>query len=157
MRGANYNPRTVSIPPVFHVDEVSWADAAQALGAVRRTVFVVEQQVPEDLEWDGIDERCRHVLARGEDGLAIGTGRLLPDGHIGRMAVLRGYRGKGVGRAILAKLVEIAFARGDRVVVLSAQTHAIDFYRRSGFEVSSAEFMEAGIPHVEMRRELVPR
>lgn len=138
----------------FHVDEVSWAEAAAALGAVRREVFVVEQQVPEDLEWDGIDPDCRHVLARDAAGRAIGTGRLLPDGHVGRMAVLQAYRGRGVGRALLVRLIEIALARGDRSVVLHAQTHAIEFYRRSGFEVSSGEFMEAGIPHVEMRRVL---
>jgi len=138
----------------FRVDEVSWAETGEALGAVRRAVFVVEQQVPEDLEWDGIDADCRHVIARDAAGRAIGTGRLLPDAHIGRMAVLQPYRGYGVGRALLTRLVAIAQARGDRMVVLHAQTHAIAFYRRSGFEVSSEEFMEAGISHVEMRRVL---
>lgn len=151
---ANYNPQTVSTPFEFRVDEVSWSDAAEPAGAVRREVFVEEQHVPEDLEWDGIDPVCRHVLARDAEGRAIGTGRLLPDGHIGRMAVLRTYRGKKVGRALLERLIGIAAARGDRIVVLNAQTHTVDFYRRSGFEVTSGEFLDAGIPHVEMRRVL---
>lgn len=138
----------------FRVDEVAWPDQAECLAAVRRQVFVVEQGVPEALEWDGIDPQCRHVLARDAAGFAIGTGRLLPDGHIGRMAVLAAARGRGVGRALLTRLVAMATARGDRVVVLNAQTHAVEFYRRSGFEVTSAEFMDADIPHVEMRRDL---
>jgi len=146
----------MTAPFRFRVDEVSWGEAAEAAGAVRREVFVEEQHVPEDLEWDGIDPVCRHVLARNADGRAIGTGRLLPDGHIGRMAVLRTFRGKGVGHALLERLIGIAAARRDRIVVLNAQTHAVDFYRRSGFEVTSGEFMDAGIPHVEMRRVLMP-
>lgn len=138
------------------MDEVPWATHAGVLGAVRREVFVVEQHVPEDLEWDGLDPGCRHALATDAAGRAIGTGRLLPDGHIGRMAVLASWRGRGVGGALLARLVAIARARGDAVAVLNAQTHAVGFYRRAGFEVSSAEFMDAGIPHVEMRRVLAP-
>lgn len=147
---ADYNALTVAIEPAFLVDEVAWADASGRLGAVRRDVFVLEQAVPEDLEWDGLDVDCRHVLATDLCGVAIGTGRLLPDGHIGRMAVVKAWRGKGVGRAMLAKLVGLARQRGDRRVALHAQTHAIGFYRRAGFEVSSDEFMEADIPHVEM-------
>jgi predicted GNAT family N-acyltransferase len=144
----------MSTEPTFLVTEVAWTDASGRLGAVRRRVFVREQEVPEELEWDGLDGDCRHVLATDPDGVAIGTGRLLPDGHIGRMAVIKQWRGKGVGRALLAKLVELARDRGDRVVALNAQTHAIGFYRSGGFDVSSAEFMEAGIPHVEMRLRL---
>lgn len=146
----------MSAPAGFRVDEVPWATHAGVLGAVRREVFVIEQHVPEDLEWDGLDPGCRHALATDAAGRAIGTGRLLPDGHIGRMAVLASWRGRGVGGALLARLVAIARARGDAVAVLNAQTHAVGFYRRAGFEVSSAEFMDAGIPHVEMRRVLAP-
>lgn len=152
---ANYNPRAMADPFEYRVDEVSWAEMGEALAAVRRAVFVVEQHVPEALEWDGLDPDCRHVAARDDRGQVIGTGRLLPDAHIGRMAVLASYRGQGVGRALLTRLIEIARTRGDRMVVLHAQTHAIAFYRRSGFEVSSEEFMEASIPHVEMRLALV--
>src|SRR5690606_29372978 len=112
------------------------------------------QGVPESLEWDGSDPDCRHALAETLGGEAIGTGRLLPDGHIGRMAVVRPWRRRGVGALILARLLAIARARGDRCVVLNAQCHATESCRRAGFEVSSAEFMEAGIPHVEMRLRL---
>jgi len=150
----DYNALTVTTVPAFLVEEVTWAAAAERLAAVRRDVFVLEQAVPEELEWDGLDVDCRHVMATDVRGIAIGTGRLLPDGHIGRMAVVRSWRGKGVGRALLAKLVELARQRGDRTVALHAQTHAIGFYRRAGFEVSGDEFMEAGIPHVEMRLQL---
>lgn len=141
-------------PGEYRVDEVAWADASARLGAVRREVFVLEQRVPEELEWDGVDPSCRHVEALDASGSTVGTGRLLPDGHVGRMAVLAAHRGRGVGRAILARLIAIARDRGDREVVLNAQTHAIGFYRRSGFEVSSAVFLDAGIPHVAMRRAL---
>ena len=144
----------MNTPLPYRVEEVAWADAAERLGDVRHEVFVVEQHVPEDLEWDAADAACRHVLALDGEGRAIGTGRLLPDGHIGRMAVLAGYRGRGVGRAILDSLIAMAQARGDAEVVLNAQTHAVGFYRRSGFEVTSSEFMDAGIPHLQMRRRL---
>lgn len=147
----------MSAPIGFHVDEVPWATHAGVLGAVRREVFVVEQRVPEALEWDGLDADCRHVLAVDGDGHAVGTGRLLPDGHIGRMAVLAAWRGRGLGRALLERLVAMACARGDAMAVLNAQTHAVGFYSRCGFEVSSGEFMDAGIPHVEMRRVLAPQ
>jgi predicted GNAT family N-acyltransferase len=138
----------------YRIEEVAWAEAADCLRAVRREVFVLEQHVPEALEWDGIDEDCRHVLAVDADGRPVGTGRLLPDGHIGRMAVLAAHRGRGVGGGMLDRLLGIAQARGDREAILSAQTHAVGFYRRFGFEVTSGEFIDAGIPHVEMRRQL---
>ena len=148
---SDYNGATVADERRFHVDEVSWADAGPVLSAIRHEVFVREQHVPVALEWDGLDVDCRHVLARDERGNAIGTGRLLPDGHIGRMAVAAAWRRAGVGSAMLAKLVEMARLRGDRVAVLNAQTYVTAFYRRLGFEVSSAQFIEAGIPHVQMR------
>lgn len=134
---------------------VDWLAAAAALRAVRKTVFVDEQRVPEELEWDGIDEQCLHVLAVSATGEAIGTGRLLPDGHIGRMAVLQGWRGNGVGSALLAALIDAARERRHSVVELSAQTHAIGFYRRHGFAEVGAEYLEAGIPHRKMRLSLV--
>ena len=84
----------------------------------------------------------------------MGTGRLLPDGHIGRMAVLKGWRGQGVVGLMLARLVEQARARGDREVALSAQVHAVPFYRRHGFVEEGAEYLEAGIRHQAMRKAL---
>lgn len=113
-----------------------------------------EQGVPIELEWDNQDPRCDHALAYAKDGRAVGTGRLLPDGHIGRMAVLKEWRGKGAGALLLQALVEHARHRGHAGVRLNAQTYVAGFYRRYGFEVSGSEFMEAGIPHVPMQRDL---
>ena len=138
----------------YCVREVSWDEAGSRLSAVRRGVFVEEQGVAEALEWDGLDPACRHVMAQSASGEAIGTGRLLPDGHIGRMAVLPAWRRRGVGSALLAELVAMARSRGDDQVVLHAQAYVIDFYRRAGFEAASAQFMEAGIPHVLMQMRL---
>ncbi len=138
----------------FSLQVVRWEEAADRLSAVRRTVFVHEQGVPEELEIDDLDPSCIHLLAIDEAFAAIGTGRLLPDAHIGRMAVLKPWRGMGVGSAILDTLLVIAHERGDPEAILHAQTHACGFYRRAGFKVTSDEFMEAGIPHVEMRRRL---
>jgi predicted GNAT family N-acyltransferase len=139
----------------FRVERVEWAQACSELRAIRLEVFVREQSVPEALEWDGLDPQCEHVLASDSAGHPIATGRLLPDGHIGRMAVLKDWRRRGVGSAVLSNLLKIARARGDEVAVLHAQSHATQFYRRAGFEITSAEFMEAGIAHVEMRTRLI--
>lgn len=119
--------------------------------AVRYEVFVLEQRVPLEMEWDDMDPHCQHAVAYGADGKVIGTGRLLPDGHIGRMAVLCDMRGHGVGSAILQALLSEAKRRGDSTVVLNAQTHAEPFYERFGFVREGQEFMEAGIPHIQMR------
>jgi predicted GNAT family N-acyltransferase len=138
----------------FHVEQVMWSEAAAALRAIRYDVFVAEQGVPEALEWDGIDPDCAHVLARDSAGAPIGTGRLLPDGYIGRMAVVKAWRRRGVGRAMLAALVALAKSRGDRVVALHAQVYVTAFYEHAGFVVAGGQFMEAGIAHVEMRKDL---
>jgi len=141
--------------PQFKVKRVGWNEAGDLLRAVRKTVFVDEQNVPAELEWDGRDGQCIHVLAETPAGDAIGTGRLLPGGHIGRMAVLRHWRGKGVGSALLEELVAVAREQGFDRVELSAQTHALDFYARFGFEAVGDEYMDAGIPHRAMRLALV--
>lgn len=127
------------------------------LRAIRTAVFVDEQRVPEALEWDGVDGDCIQVLARAADGTPVGTGRLLPDGHIGRMAVLKPWRGKGAGAALLQELIAAARERGHASARLSAQCHAIGFYRRFGFEVTGEEYLEAGIPHRAMRLALTLR
>jgi predicted GNAT family N-acyltransferase len=121
---------------------------------VREAVFVVEQGVPPEIELDEWDPRCEHALATEPHGRVVGTGRLLPDGHIGRMAVLKEWRGRGVGGAMLEALVERAAARGMTRLVLNAQTHAVPFYARYGFVPFGDEFVEADIPHVAMAREL---
>lgn len=131
-----------------------WGSDEAALKSVRHDVFIVEQQVPANLEWDAIDPECVHALAVDGEGEAIGCGRLLPDGHIGRMAVRREWRGRGVGSALLAALIDAATSRGDARVVLNAQVQAMPFYDRFGFSPVGEPFDEAGIPHHAMARRL---
>ena len=139
----------------FRVEAViDYLLALPELRAVRETVFVEEQKVPIEDEWDALDPECVHVIARALDGRAIGTGRLTPEHKIGRMAVLPEWRGKGVGDAMLLALVEEAQERGWREVALNAQVSAIDFYVRHGFRPEGERFWEAGIEHQAMRREL---
>jgi len=128
-----------------------WATLGQDATAIRFEVFVDEQKVPAEIELDDMDAVCLHAVAYDEAGKAIGTGRLLPDGHIGRMAVRQPGRGTGVGGAILTLLMDKARERGDAAVVLNAQTVAAPFYARHGFVQLGEQFEEAGIAHVEMR------
>jgi len=139
---------------VFAITTTDWAHDATRLAAIRRTVFIDEQGVPEAMEWDEFDEAAVHFLAIAEDGAAIGCARLLPDGHLGRMAVLPAWRGRGVGRALLDAVQDAARRRGHTMLQLSAQTHAADFYARAGFVAMGGEYDEAGIPHVAMRKTL---
>jgi predicted GNAT family N-acyltransferase len=133
---------------------MAWESAREAARPIRVAVFVEEQGVPLALEWDEHDAVSEHAIARDREGRAVGTGRLLPDGHIGRMAVLRDARGQGVGSALLQALVHRAEVRGLGCAMLNAQTHAVPFYSRHGFEAMGEPFLEAGIPHVRMRRTL---
>ena len=134
----------------YRIHEVGWQEAQHELKRIREAVFIVEQNVPVELEWDGLDPNARHVLAQSRGGVAMGTARLLPDGQIGRMAVLKEWRGLGVGSALLEALLQIARNRGFSQVFLNSQTRAVSFYSRRGFKVVSGEFMDAGIPHVKM-------
>lgn len=109
--------------------------------------------MPPEIELDAMDAQCVHAVYFAGTK-AVGTARLLPNGHIGRMAVLKDWRGRGVGSAMLRRLMEKARSRGDREVVLSAQVHAAAFYRAHGFMEEGPEYLEAGIPHRDMRRAL---
>ena len=133
----------------------SWAELGAAASAIRHQVFVVEQQVPLELELDAFDAVSLHALATDGD-TALGTGRLLPDGHIGRMAVRREARGAGIGSMLLQALMRQAQQRGDAAVVLHAQLSAVGFYRRHGYEPEGAVFMDAGIEHIAMRHTFSP-
>ncbi len=132
----------------------TWEALGALAGPIRLAVFVDEQKVPLDMEWDEWDARSLHALARLPDGAAVGTGRLLPDGHIGRMAVLAPWRGQGVGAAMLAALMAEARARGLPRVVLHAQISALGFYEKAGFVPEGDPFEEAGIIHRVMSRVL---
>jgi predicted GNAT family N-acyltransferase len=139
----------------FAVRLVDWSGAGDALRAVRRAVFIVEQSIPEEMEWDADDAVCRHALAEDAFGTPVGCGRLLTDGHIGRLAVLSTWRSRGVGSALLQQLMDLAGSLGHAQVVLNAQTQAMPFYARHGFTAVGDEFMEAGIPHHTMARNLI--
>jgi tRNA(adenine34) deaminase len=132
------------------VRTATWPDDQATLKAIRFEVFVEEQGVPAELEVDEHDPVSIHAIA-WKGGEAAGCGRLLPDGHIGRMAVRKPWRSRGVGAAILAHLIDRARQRGDCEVVLSAQTHAIGFYQRFGFVAEGDEYLDCGIPHRDMR------
>jgi YbgC/YbaW family acyl-CoA thioester hydrolase len=135
-----------------------WGELGEAARRLRTEVFVQEQRIPAELEWDEADAKAIHVVAFNRLGQAVATGRLLEQqpgvARIGRMAVDRTLRGSGVGRQVLQALLAAAGARGDREAVLHAQRSAAGFYRGMGFDARGAEFDEAGIPHIEMARPL---
>ena len=130
-----------------------WDKDQTPLREVRRTVFIEEQKVPEELEWDDDDKTCIHVLV-SDNNTPIATGRIKMDGHIGRMAVLKDYRNKGIGSAVLDALINFSKTLKMKSVYLHAQTSAIPFYEKHGFKISSEEFMDAGIPHKTMKMDL---
>jgi predicted GNAT family N-acyltransferase len=138
--------------PPFTLRVVEWAREETKLRAVRIAVFVIEQNIPEQLEWDAHDAVSIHALAEDASGMPIGCGRLLPDGHIGRLAVLSEWRGRGVGAALLERLIALARTRGDARVLLNAQVQAMPFYARYGFEPAGEPFVEADLPHQTMER-----
>ena len=140
----------------FRVEPADWTTDYDALRAVRDPVFIDEQQVPIEDEIDAHDPRSRHVLARDMENRPIGTGRLSPERMIGRMAVLKEWRGRGVGEALLKALLDQARALGYAEVQMHAQVHAISFYEKFGFETFGEEFDECGIMHRMMRIALAP-
>jgi len=144
--------------PMLDVRLGTWDQLGREAQAIRTAVFVQEQQIPAEMEWDAADASCMHVVAYNRFGMALGTGRLLEHApgvaRIGRMAVLQTMRGAGVGRALLDALVECARQRGEQQVLLHAQASAAGFYARAGFSPRGDPFEEAGIAHVEMLRAL---
>ena len=137
----------------LRIELLSWDEARAHASPIRFTVFCEEQGVPREIELDEQDAVSVHAVIFDKDK-AVATGRLLPDGHIGRMAVLKDWRNRGVGGLVLQKLMERAKARGDREVALSAQVHAVPFYRAHGFVEEGSEYLEAGIRHQAMKRVL---
>jgi predicted GNAT family N-acyltransferase len=131
-----------------------WDELGAAARAVRFAVFVDEQGIDPELELDARDATAVHAVAYDADGVPVGTARLLPDAHIGRMAVLARARGTGIGAALLQRLIDVAAGRGMRELRLHAQSDAVGFYARAGFEADGDEYLEAGIRHRTMRRAL---
>ncbi len=164
-QGDDYNSRVSATsdlqPPQVIIG--SWDALGDRARQVREAVFVIEQAIPAEEEWDQWDAHSLHAIAMAADGKALGTGRLLPAefdpqapgaAHIGRMAVLSAARRRGTGGAILAGLMREARARGFSVAELHAQSYVAGFYARHGFVATGAEFLEVGIPHVKMRASL---
>jgi predicted GNAT family N-acyltransferase len=133
-----------------HITTGSWKELQHDAMHIREAVFIIEQNVPAEIECDEFDAASLHAVAYDQNGIPIGTGRLLPDGHIGRMAVSKLVRGQGVGALLLTTIINAAKARGDKVVVLNAQLQAEAFYARFGFTRQGDVFVEAGIDHIEM-------
>jgi predicted GNAT family N-acyltransferase len=138
----------------FTVSLVCWHDGEPLLKSIREEVFIREQAIPAELEWDGQDEGCRHALALSHKGDAIGCGRMSASGHIGRLSVLPQWRKQKVGTAIMEALLDYARAHDYKKVDVDAQTHAVPFYRSFGFAEHGKEFIDAGLPHIKMTMKL---
>lgn len=140
-------------PTDIEISIADWANDANDLKAIRTAVFIEEQNVTVELEWDGLDPGCTHFIVRSHSK-AIATARLKPDGQIGRMAVLMPYRGLGIGAKLLSVVLMHATDAGFSRVYCHAQVHVIDFYKTLGFNVEGEEFMDAGIPHRAMYKNI---
>ena len=160
----------------YHYQVVSWQTHKKQLKKIREQVFIQEQNVPVELEWDGLDNEAIHVLAEvqfqiqpndtenNKEKLAIGTARIIinnKQAHIGRMAVLPEWRGLGVGTKILQNCIDLCKKQtGDKAIEtinLNAQVYVTQFYQKAGFSISSDEFLDAGIPHKKMLMNLTTK
>jgi predicted GNAT family N-acyltransferase len=139
-----------TVVPVIEIQIVDWHDRQEALKAIRKSVFIDEQHVPEELEWDDRDTECTQFLLTA-DSVPVATARLTPEGQIGRMAVLKDFRGKGFGSRLLAAVVEQAKHAGHKQVFLHAQVSVIEFYQAHGFTAYGDLFIDAGIEHRSMK------
>ena len=137
----------------IQISKVSWREAENDLREVRQMVFVEEQAVAPDFEWDELDASSIHILALF-DNQPIACLRIIDYHKIGRMAVLKEWRGMGMGAALLLEAVAVCKKYGSKIIYLSAQTHAIEFYRKAGFKVTSVEYCDVHIPHVDMQLDL---
>lgn len=141
-------------PDTLQVFEADWSVDEPAIRSVRTAVFTDEQGIDESLDFDGRDHECVQVLAQLAEGGVVGTARMLPDGHVGRIAVHKAWRGRGVGTRLVECLTAVARERGLGEIHLHSQAHAAGFYTRLGYEIRGEPFMEAGIEHVLMVRKI---
>jgi predicted GNAT family N-acyltransferase len=144
------------ITPDYRIEPADFHADKNDLRTVRDAVFVTEQNIPVEIEWDELDRHSMHLIARDSEHNPIGTGRLTPERKIGRMAVLRAWRGQGVGKSLMAALLNEAQKRGWPEVSLNAQLPVVGFYEQFGFVKEGEIFIEAGIPHQSMRLRLQP-
>lgn len=139
----------------FSIIETRWDEHEDALRQLRQTIFINEQHVPEELEWDGEDPDALHFLACvGPENTPVGCIRLLPSGQLSRLCVLAEQRNNGIGSALLVAAEKAAATRGMPEIFLHAQTHATSFYEAAGFAASGGIFMDANIPHRQMLKPL---
>jgi predicted GNAT family N-acyltransferase len=139
-------------PENLQVSLADWENNSAVIRGVRNTVFSVEQGISETLDFDGRDQECVHMLAQIGDSEIVGTARMLPDGHVGRIAVHKQWRGQGVGTRLVECLAAVARDRGFAEIHLHSQVQAAEFYSGLGFVARGETFMEAGIEHVLMVR-----
>jgi len=137
----------------FEIKQIAFEDEA-AIKDIRERVFIQEQQVPVELEWDNLDHDARHLIAIAASGEVVGTARMLANGHIGRMAILKKWRHQGAGSLLLQRMLAIAKDKAMKRVFLHAQCSAVEFYLRFGFRTEGDEFIDAGIPHRTMTHKL---
>lgn len=137
-----------------HIVILGWSDAVALVSPVRRQVFIEEQNVPEALEWDGLDDDAYHAAAMVNDNQIVGCGRLLPSGQIGRMAVLPEYRQQGIGTSLLLALEDVARKHHYPSIFLHAQLQALPFYQQYDYHSQGEVFFEADIPHQKMSKDL---
>ena len=133
------------------VNQACWQQDKNTLQTIRRAVFIEEQNVPEELEWDEEDLSAFHFLFYNSQGEALACARLLRQGQIGRIAVLKPYRHQGIGSKLLKHIIGFSEKNQISPLFLYAQNHAISFYQKHGFHVKGNEFIDAGIPHHKMK------
>jgi predicted GNAT family N-acyltransferase len=135
----------------YNIKQVSWASHEAELRIIREQVFIIEQHVPSDIEWDEHDKNAMHLLVEDKQQNPIGCARILSNGYIGRMALLQEWRGLGIGQALLEQAIGICWGNKVKQILLSAQTQVVKFYQKKGFEVISKPYMDANIWHVDMQ------
>ncbi|KXO86016.1 GNAT family acetyltransferase [Acinetobacter venetianus] len=134
---------------MFSVKQGSWDQLQQDAKLIRELVFISEQNIPEQDEWDDQDAISQHFVVY-DHNQPIATARLLANNSVGRVAVLKAYRGQGIGRLIMLEIIAYAQAQKRPSLQLSSQVHAISFYEKLGFSIQGDEYDECGIPHIEM-------
>ena len=135
---------------MFRVQSGHWDKLEQDAKFIRKQVFIIEQNIPEEEEWDDQDMISDHFVVYDQDQ-PIATARLLQNNSVGRVAVLKAYRGQGIGRMIMLEIIRQAHQQDRKFLQLSSQVHAISFYEKLGFSIQGDAFDECGIPHIKMQ------
>lgn len=135
---------------MFRVQSGHWDKLEQDAKFIRKQVFIIEQNIPEEEEWDDQDMISDHFVVYDQDQ-PIATARLLQNNSVGRVAVLKSYRGQGIGRMIMLEIIRQAHQQDRKFLQLSSQVHAISFYEKLGFSIQGDAYDECGIPHIKMQ------